>query len=55
MKINEPFSKLETVDERNEYTQRMTAAANIPRFNWTIDEESGDITVMSEVTQTFFD
>ena len=33
----------------------MTAAANIPRFNWTIDEESGDITVMSEVTQTFFD
>ena len=23
--------------------------ANIPRFNWTIDPENGDITVMSEV------
>ena len=43
------IDQLETVEERNEYTQRMTAAANIPRFTWTIDEESGDITVMSEV------
>ena len=51
----EKIDQLETVDERNEYTQRVTAAANIPRFNWTIDEESGDITVMSEVTQTVLD
>ena len=23
--------------------------ANVPKFNWTIDSENGDITVMSEV------
>ena len=41
--------KLQTIDDRNSHTQRMASVANIPKFNWTIDPENGDITVMSEV------
>ena len=41
--------QLQTIDDRNSYTQRIASIANVPKFNWTIDPENGDITVMSEV------
>ena len=37
------------MEERTETSIRLMDAADIPRFNWTIDSETGDITVHSEV------
>jgi len=41
--------EITTIEQRNEVSQQIMSIANIPRFNWTIDPENGDITVMSEV------
>ena len=51
MKIDEEHGPKEitTIEQRNEVSQQIMSIANIPRFNWTIDPENGDITVMSEV------
>ena len=38
-----------TVEERTESSVRLMEAADIPRFGWTIDSDTGDITVQSEV------
>ena len=43
--------KLSTIDDRNLYTQEIMSVANIPKFNWTIDPENGDIIVNSEVSK----
>ena len=42
---------LSTINERNLYTQEIMSVANIPKFNWTIDQENGDIIVNSEVSK----
>ena len=51
MKIAEEHGPKEitTIEQRNEVSQQIMSIANIPSFNWTIDPENGDITVMSEV------
>ena len=37
-----------TIEERNEASLELISVANIPQFYWTIDPESGDITVISD-------
>ena len=41
-----------TIEERNAKSLELMDASNVPRFNWTIDSETGDITVKSETTPT---
>ena len=38
-----------TLDDRNEATMELMSIANVPRFNWTIDPENGDITVRFDI------
>ena len=49
IKRDKSFQLPRTVEERTETSIRLMDAADIPRFNWTIDSETGDITVQSEV------
>ena len=37
------------MEERSATSVKLMEAADIPRFNWTIDSESGDISLQSEV------
>ena len=37
--------KIKTIEDRNKWTVRMADNYRIPRYNWTIDEITGDITV----------
>jgi len=41
-----------TIEERNSKSLKLMDGSAIPRFNWTIDSESGDITVYSETKPT---
>ena len=43
------FRPPRTVEERSASSVRLMEAADIPRFSWTIDGESGDIVLQSEV------
>ena len=43
------FQLPRTVEERSATSVRLMEAADIPKFNWTIDSESGDISLQSEV------
>jgi len=36
------------IEERNKVSSELMSLASIPKFNWTIDELTGDITVQSE-------
>ena len=37
--------KIKTIEDRNNWAVRMAGNYRIPRYNWTIDEITGDITV----------
>ena len=37
-----------TIEDRNKASLKLMSIANIPKFTWTIDSESGDIIVKSE-------
>jgi len=39
---------VKTIDDRNAASIELMSVAEIPRFNWTIDTTTGDITVQSE-------
>ena len=41
-------SPVKTIADRNATSVELMAIAVIPRFNWTIDNTNGDITVQSE-------
>ena len=41
--------EVKSIEDRNRASVELMSVANVPRFNWTTDPESGDITVMSEV------
>ena len=36
---------IKTIEDRNDWAVRMADNYHIPRYNWTIDEITGDITV----------
>ena len=40
---------IESFDDRTEYSIKLMEAADIPRLRWTIDSDTGDITLESEV------
>ena len=42
-KLDEPTYPFRTIDERNTRSLKLMDIANIPRFNWTVDETNGDI------------
>jgi len=37
-----------TIEERNSRSLKLMDISNVPRFNWTVDETNGDITVNAE-------
>merc|ERR1712013_445571 len=47
-KYNGERPPVTTIEERNDASIELMSVSVIPRFNWTIDEETGDITVQSE-------
>ena len=49
LKEDGTFRLPRTVEERSSTSLRLMEAADIPRFNWTIDSETGDISLQSEV------
>ena len=49
LKVEGKFQLPRTVEERSATSLRLMEAADIPKFNWTIDSESGDISLQSEV------
>jgi len=40
--------EVKTIEERNTASVELMSVAHIPRFNWTIDSTTGDITVQSD-------
>ena len=40
---------VESIEDRNRASAELMSVASVPRFNWTTDPETGDITVRSEV------
>merc|ERR1739845_60715 len=49
LRQDQSFLPPRTVEERSVMSVKLMEAADIPRFNWSIDSETGDITVQSEV------
>ena len=47
-KYNGERPPVTTIEERNDASIELMSVSAIPRFNWTIDEQTGDITVQSE-------
>ena len=41
--------EVKSIEDRNRASLELMSVANVPRFNWTTDPETGDITVRSEV------
>ena len=41
--------EVRSIEDRNRASLELMSVANVPRFNWTTDPETGDITVRSEV------
>ena len=40
---------MKSIEDRNSASLELMSVASVPRFNWTTDPETGDITVRSEV------
>ena len=41
--------EVKTIEDRNRASLELMSVASVPRFNWTTDPQTGDITVRSEV------
>ena len=44
--------EVKSIEDRNRASLELMSVAGVPRFNWTIHPDTGDITVMSEVRPT---
>ena len=42
-KVGKPT--LETIDDRNSWTLQLAENYHVPKYNWTVNEDTGDITV----------